>query len=71
MTDVSVIILTKDEKLHIGRCLERLAALSPREVFIVDCFSTDGTQEILEDTSASLHLCVKEIQYAAEEFRFK
>ena len=49
MTDVSVIILTKDEKLHIGRCLERLAALSPREVFIVDCFSPDGTQRIVEE----------------------
>ena len=31
MTDVAVIILTKNEKLHIGRCLERVAALSPRE----------------------------------------
>ena len=48
MTDVSVIILTKDEKLHIKRCLERLAPLEPRQVFIVDCFSTDGTQEIVE-----------------------
>jgi len=46
MTDIAVIILTKDEKLHIGRCLERLAALSPRQVFVVDCFSTDGTQDI-------------------------
>ena len=29
MTDISVIILTKDEKLHIGRCLERLRDLNP------------------------------------------
>ena len=49
MTDISVIILTKDEKLHIGRCLERIAALSPRQVFVVDCFSTDGTQRIVEE----------------------
>ena len=47
MTDISVIILTKDEKLHIGRCLERIAALSPRQIFVVDCFSTDGTQDIV------------------------
>ena len=47
MTDVAVIILSKDEKLHIGRCLERLAPLEPRQVFVVDCFSTDGTQEIV------------------------
>ena len=49
MTDIAVIILTKDEKLHIGRCLERIAALSPRQVFVVDCFSTDGTQRIVEE----------------------
>ena len=49
MTDIAVIILTKDEKLHIGRCLERVAALSPRQVFVVDCFSTDGTQRIVEE----------------------
>ena len=49
MTDIAVIILTKDEKLHIGRCLERIAALSPRQVFVVDCFSTDGTQTIVEE----------------------
>lgn len=49
MTDIAVIILTKDEKLHIGRCLGRLAALSLRQVFVVDCFSTDGTQRIVEE----------------------
>ena len=40
MTDIAVIILTKDVKLHIGRCLERIAALSPRQIFVVDCFSS-------------------------------
>ena len=49
MTDIAVIILTKDENLHIGRCLERIAALSPRQFFVVDCFSTDGTQRIVEE----------------------
>ena len=49
MSDIAVIILTKDERLHIGRCLERIAALSPRQVFVVDCFSTDGTQRIVEE----------------------
>jgi len=49
MTDIAIIILTKNEKLHIGRCLERIAALSPRQVFVVDCFSTDGTQRIVEE----------------------
>lgn len=49
MTDLTVIILTKDEKLHVRRCLERLMPLEPRQVFVVDCFSTDGTQGIVEE----------------------
>ncbi len=63
MIDIGVIILTKNEKLHIGRCLERIAALSPRQVFVVDCFSTDGTQEQVTNTSASLRLCVETIEH--------
>ena len=52
MLDVAVIILTKDEELHIGRCLERIAALLPRQVFVVDCFSTDGTQRLVAEFRA-------------------
>ena len=63
MTDVTVIILTKDEKLHIGRCLERLAPLEPRQVFVVDCFSTDGTQKIIQDAAASLRLPVEIVEH--------
>ena len=50
--DIAVIILTKDEKLHIKRCLERLRDLNPRQIFVVDCFSTDETQEIVKSFSA-------------------
>ncbi|MBR4902659.1 MAG: glycosyltransferase family 2 protein [Victivallales bacterium] len=46
MTDLAVIILAKNEKLHIGRCLEKLAPLEAKQIFVVDCFSDDGTQEI-------------------------
>lgn len=52
MTDISVIILTKNEKLHIGRCLEKLAQLEAKQIFVVDCFSTDGTQEIARSKGA-------------------
>ena len=48
MPDLAVIILAKNEMLHIRRCLEKLVPLGPRQVFIVDCFSTDGTQGIVE-----------------------
>ncbi len=77
MLDLSVIILTKDEKLHITRCLERLLPLylgydekapsrhgSPGilrpsklpagRVFVVDCLSTDGTQEIARSYGAEV-----------------
>ena len=54
MTDIAIIILTKNEKLHIGRCLDRVAALSPRQIFVVDCFSTDGTQRIVEEWKSSV-----------------
>ena len=51
MINLTVIILTKDERLHIARCLERLLPLEPRRILVVDCFSTDGTQEIVENFS--------------------
>lgn len=54
MTDVAAIILTKNEKLHIARCLEKLAPLAPRQVFVVDCFSDDGTQEIARNHGATV-----------------
>ena len=59
MTDISVIILTKDEKLHIGRCLERLRDLNPRQIFVVDCFSADETKSIVESSSSTLQLQLK------------
>ncbi len=43
--DITVIILTKDEKLHIGRCLDNVEPIA-RRVFVVDSGSTDGTREI-------------------------
>lgn len=54
MTDIAVIILAKNEKLHIRRCLERLAQLEPRQIFVVDCFSTDGTQDIAKEFGATV-----------------
>ncbi len=85
MIDLSVIILTKNEKLHIGRCLEKLlllfddglprtcgarndeasvrhcerseaiqSSLPSGRVFLVDCHSTDGTQEIARSFGAEV-----------------
>jgi glycosyltransferase involved in cell wall biosynthesis len=78
MLDLTVIILTKDEKLHIARCLERLLPLEPRRILIVDCFSTDGTQEIVEHFSRverveRVEICVVEHEWPgnqAEQFNW-
>lgn len=45
MLDLSVIILTYNEEIHIRRCLENVIPIA-KEVFVVDCFSTDKTVEI-------------------------
>lgn len=46
MTDIAVIILVGQEKLHIRRCLERLKHLEPNQVFVVELQPSDGTHEI-------------------------
>ena len=53
MTDVAVIILVGQEALHIGRCLERLRSLDPRQVFVVESQPSDGTHEIAVEMGAS------------------
>lgn len=54
MTDISIIILQKNEALHIKRCLEMLAPLEPRQVFVVDCFSTDGSDKTAAEMGATV-----------------
>ena len=54
MTDIAVIILTKNEELHIERCLDKLRPLEAKQVFVVDCFSTDKTVEIAERMGATV-----------------
>ena len=53
MLDLSVIILTKDEKLHIARCLENVNQFA-KKVYVIDCHSTDGTQEIAQGMGAEV-----------------
>lgn len=48
MLDLSVIILTKDEELHIRRCIENILPIA-KEVFIIDSFSSDKTLEIASE----------------------
>ncbi|WP_213086966.1 glycosyltransferase family 2 protein [Chitinophaga agrisoli] len=51
---VAIIILTYNEKKHIGRCLENLRGISD-EIYIIDAFSTDNTVEIAESYGAKVY----------------
>lgn len=48
MLDLSVIILTYNEELHIRRCLENVRLIA-RDVYIIDSFSTDQTLSIARE----------------------
>ena len=50
---LSVVILTYNERLHIRRCIERIRPIAT-EIFVVDCHSTDGTQEIARGLGATV-----------------
>ena len=45
MLDLSVIILTYNEELHIARCLDNVSPIA-KEIFIIDSYSTDRTLDI-------------------------
>lgn len=45
MLDLTVVILTKDEELHIERCIENVLPIA-KEIYVIDSFSTDRTLEI-------------------------
>lgn len=51
MQDITCIILTKDEAIHIERCVRSVQRVC-REVLIVDSFSTDETCAIAESLGA-------------------
>ena len=65
MLDLSVIILTGNEELHIKRCLEKISKFV-KEVFIIDCFSTDRTLEIAKKYNNVTILQNKWINYATQ-----
>ena len=52
--EISVIILTYNEELHIERCIKSVLPFS-KEIFVVDSFSTDRTVEIAESLGANIY----------------
>jgi len=60
MTDISVIILVGKEERHIGRCLEKLASLEPRQIFVIESQKGDRTHAVAVETAHSLGWVVDE-----------
>lgn len=48
MLDLSVIILAGNEEIHMKRCLDRITPYA-KDVFVIDCYSTDRTVEIAQE----------------------
>lgn len=55
MLDITVIILTYNEEVHIQRCLENVKQFA-KKVYVVDCYSTDRTLEIAQGLGAEVIL---------------
>lgn len=53
MLDLTVIILTLNEEIHIKRCLDRILPIA-KKVYIVDSPSTDNTTQIAKECGAEV-----------------
>ncbi len=53
MLDITAIILTYNEELHIRRCLENVAQVAKRAI-VVDCYSKDRTCDIAREMGAEV-----------------
>lgn len=56
MTDIAVIVLIGQEKIHLKRCVEKLAPLNPQQIFLVESQPDDGGVAIAKETAAKLGL---------------
>lgn len=55
MTDLTVVILTKNEEKNLRKCVESFRGVAKRFV-IVDSFSTDGTEALCKDLNLEIDL---------------
>lgn len=65
MLDLSVIILTYNEEIHIRRCIENIYPIA-KEIFIIDSFSTDATLSIAMEYDKVHVLQNKWVNYATQ-----
>ena len=61
MTDVTVIILIGQEKIHLQRCIEKLATLEPKCLWLSESQPDDGGVAIAKETAEELGLTVKTV----------
>ena len=64
VTDISVIILIGRERLHIRRCVERLAPLEPKNIFVVASQPDDGSEGIAREAAAACGLHLEVVRHA-------
>ena len=65
MLDLSVIILTFNEEIHIRRCLDGICPIA-KQVFVIDSYSTDRTLEIAKQYPNVTILQNKWVNYATQ-----
>ena len=63
--DLSVIVLAGNEDIHMKRCLDRITPYA-KEVFVIDCFSTDKTVDIARQYENVTVLQNKWVNYATQ-----
>lgn len=63
--DISVIVLTYNEEIHIRRCLENVKSFAS-EIFLVDSYSSDNTAEIAKKMGVSVFQNKWENNYAKQ-----
>ena len=61
MTDVTVIILIGQEKIHLQRCIEKLAPLEPKCIWLIESQPDDGGVAIAKATASKFGLTVKTV----------
>ena len=61
MTDLTAIILIGQEKIHLKRCIERLAPLEPKCIWLIESQPDDGGVVIAKETAAECGLTVKTV----------
>jgi len=63
--DITIIILTYNEEIHIRRCIENIRLIA-KDIFIVDSFSTDNTVSIAKELGAEIFQNKWEQNYAKQ-----